>query len=57
MEALASQSFRFVDLSHCVDRDFASEHLYLDSYHFGDKGNEAVAAAIADAIRDLLPAK
>ena len=54
LAALKSQGLRFVDVSRSVDGDFAREHLYIDSYHFADKGNERLAAAMLDSIREIV---
>lgn len=57
MEAIDLQQMRFVDLTRIFDADFGSEHTYIDSYHFGDKGNRRIADAIFDALRTALAAK
>jgi len=46
---LDSDSFHFLDLSAIFD-DRRNESIFLDSYHFGDKGNEIIAETLAPEI-------
>lgn len=46
LSRLSLPNFRFVDLSGIFDRHAASEDMFLDQFHFGDKGNAVIAAAI-----------
>jgi lysophospholipase L1-like esterase len=48
------QQWKFVDLTRLFDADFGREHVYIDSYHFGDKGNRRIADALFDALQELL---
>jgi len=57
--ALAAQQlpgFEFDDLTSMFDGSSASEEIFLDPYHFGDRGNERIAARILESIRPLLRA-
>jgi lysophospholipase L1-like esterase len=54
LERIELQQWKFVDLTRLFDADFGREHVYIDSYHFGDKGNERLARALFDALHDLL---
>jgi hypothetical protein len=49
----ARGAFVYVDLAGAFD-DVADE-IFVDSYHFGDRGNERVARALATAIEGLVP--
>jgi hypothetical protein len=44
--------FGYLDYSDVFDRCGAEEEVFLDSYHFGDRGNEIIAARLCD---DLMP--
>lgn len=48
--------FRFVDLSGVFDAASPEDEIFLDSYHFGDRGNERIARALSEAIADELAA-
>ena len=41
----------FVDLSDVFARDAERAELYIDAYHFGDRGNDRIARALSDIIR------
>ena len=48
-EALAvreSQDFGFIDLASVFDEAGATEQIFLDSFHFGDRGNRLLAEAL-----------
>jgi lysophospholipase L1-like esterase len=49
-----SANFHFVDLSRVFDDLDGSTEVFLDSCHFGDRGNERIAKALADALTPLL---
>lgn len=56
-DVLAKQSipgFYFADLSAIFDALGPADEIFLDSYHFGDRGNEQVARALARAVRPLI---
>ncbi len=44
-------AFEFLDLSGLFDGAGAEHEIFLDSCHFGSRGNRAIAAAIHDALR------
>jgi lysophospholipase L1-like esterase len=48
--ARASRPLEVIDLSGVFDASPADEEIFLDSYHFGDRGNERIARALADAL-------
>ncbi len=50
------QRWSFVDLTPLFDADHGREHVYIDSYHFGDKGNRRIADALFEAVRAALSA-
>jgi lysophospholipase L1-like esterase len=45
------QNFHYLDLSDVFSPLSKSDEIFLDSYHFGDRGNEILALAIADEIK------
>lgn len=51
MVALSPKGWSLVDLTRLFDADHGSEHVYLDSYHFGDKGNRRIADALVESVR------
>lgn len=51
MRELSPQGWTFVDLTRLFDADHGREHFYIDSYHFGDKGNRRIADALFEAVR------
>jgi lysophospholipase L1-like esterase len=56
-------NFHFVDLTDVFDSLPASEEIFIDRYHFGDKGNQIIAQALAVRLgeqvlaEDLTPRK
>lgn len=46
LKSLKGENFQFVDLTEMFDGSGANEEIFLDSYHFGDKGNEMIAQSI-----------
>ncbi len=54
MLELKLQRWTFVDLTPLFDSDHGREHLFLDSYHFGDKGNGRIAEALLESVRSAL---
>ncbi len=44
----------YVDLAGIFDGRSAGEEIFLDSYHFGDRGNELLAARLLEALRPFL---
>ena len=51
---LHEEHFRFVDLSGLFDGAGEQEEIFLDSYHFGDRGNEQIAEGIFLRIKDRM---
>ena len=45
-----------LDLSDAFAHLSARDEIFLDSYHFGDRANEIIAAALAEAVRPLVEA-
>jgi hypothetical protein len=45
--------FTYIDLSKIFDGEEDFETIFLDSYHFGDRGNERIARYIADHLQYL----
>ena len=54
MAGLAQDNFSFVDLSKMFDSYSATDEIFLDQFHFGDKGNEIIADAMFSAIASHL---
>ena len=48
-------NFYFVNLADAFDDIGDQEDIFIDSYHFGDKGNEIVAEKIYLNIKDIIP--
>lgn len=51
---ISYSNFLYLDLSDVFSRLTASDEIFLDSYHFGDRGNEILARAIADRIEERI---
>jgi hypothetical protein len=51
---LEGRGLRFVDLAGLFDADGADQEIFLDSYHFGDRGNRHIAEALFAAIRPVI---
>lgn len=54
---LRQENFRFVDLSRMFDGYKATDEIFLDQFHFGDKGNAVIADAMLSAIATHLAAQ
>ncbi len=50
MRGLTSGNFRFLDLSNVFDGLPAGTEVFLDAYHFGDRGNELIAERIFESL-------
>ena len=57
LAGLHADGFSYVDLSDAFAGLTDKEEIFLDSYHFGDRGYEIVAKRIAQAIRPMLEEK
>jgi hypothetical protein len=51
LSSVHGDQFLYLDLSDSFAGLTASDEIFLDSYHFGDRGNAIVAKKIADGIR------
>ncbi len=54
LAGLRQSNFRFVDLSKIFDGHQATDEVFLDQFHFGDKGNAVIADAMFYAIANYL---
>jgi hypothetical protein len=54
LPALEGRGLRFVDLAGLFDADGADQEIFLDSYHFGDRGNRRIAEELFAAIRPVV---
>jgi hypothetical protein len=54
MGSVKVENFTFVDLSSLFDVSVDKSLIYLDSYHFGDRGNAIVAEAILKSIGPVM---
>jgi hypothetical protein len=54
LASIQSDQFLFLDQSDTFAGLTASDEIFLDSYHFGDRGNAIVAKQIADGVRSIL---
>ena len=50
LRRIESPLFRFIDLTGMFDGLLATETIFIDSYHFGDKGNGKIASVMASCI-------
>ena len=54
LSSIHGDQFLYLDQSDAFAGLTASDEIFLDSYHFGDRGNAIVARKIADGIRDTV---
>lgn len=54
LAGLRQSNFKFVDLSKIFDGYQATDEVFLDQFHFGDKGNAVIADAMFSAIANHL---
>ncbi len=54
LEVMTYSNFTYLDYSDVFHTLSASDEIFLDSYHFGDRGNGILADKIAEGIHDLL---
>ena len=52
--ALAEREVQALDLRGVFDERSADDEVFLDAMHFGDRGNQWIAAALAPRVVDLL---
>lgn len=50
LSGVSLKNFKFIDLSGVFDRYGAEDDMFLDQFHFGDKGNAVIAQAILDSL-------
>ena len=55
LSSIHADKFLYLDQSDAFASLTASDEIFLDSYHFGDRGNAIVAKKIADGLRSSLP--
>lgn len=54
LSTMREPSLKFTDLSGAFDQHGSNDEIFLDSYHFGDRGNEIIARAILNTIRSSI---
>ena len=54
LSKLQLANFTYINLSNILDERSDDEELFLDSYHFGDKGNEIIAGQIYRQIKSII---
>lgn len=54
LSGLQLPNFRFLNLSGVFDQLSQTEELFIDQFHFGDKGNRIIAQAMAPAVLQAL---
>jgi lysophospholipase L1-like esterase len=57
LDKLDIDNFHYFDLSDIFDNINEKEDIFIDSYHFGDKGNEVIAKNIYKYIKDFATKK
>lgn len=50
LSGVSLKNFKFIDLSGVFDRYGAEDDMFLDQFHFGDKGNAVIAHAILTSL-------
>lgn len=50
LSTIRLKNFEFVDISGVFDRYQSEDDVFLDQFHFGDKGNAVIAQAIIDSL-------
>jgi lysophospholipase L1-like esterase len=54
LDDLHEENFAYINLSGIFDQMGKDEDIFLDSYHFGDKGNEIIAQQMYDRIKNMI---
>lgn len=54
LKTLHSKHFQYVNLSGAFGSSFRGQNLFIDSYHFGDRGNEMIAENIYSQIKERI---
>jgi hypothetical protein len=54
LEDIESENLRVVDLSTVFDPLGEDQEIFIDSYHFGDRGNEVLARRLVERLREIL---
>jgi lysophospholipase L1-like esterase len=57
LSALKGDHYQFVDLTGMFDGAVVDEEIFLDTVHFGDRGNEMIAQSIFQSIRNRILAR
>ena len=50
LQSLTSAGFAFVDAANCFEGCDATSEVFLDSCHFGDRGNDLIARSLVDPV-------
>lgn len=54
LQDMKANNFRYFNLTDAFDNINNQEDIFIDSYHFGDKGNEIIAENIYHQIKDII---
>jgi len=54
LPTISMDNYSFINLSHIFDKYGAQDEIFIDSYHFGDKGNELIANNIVMQIKERM---
>jgi len=54
LNSLQEENCRYINLSRVFDGIGDQEEIFVDSYHFGDKGNEIIAQSLFTHIKELV---
>ena len=57
LSSLRLPNFDYIDLSGVFDTFTDEDEIFLDSYHFGDRGNEIIAKAVLKNIAPIMRSK
>ncbi len=54
LRSLQEEKYRYINLSGVFDGIGDQEEIFVDSYHFGDKGNEIIAQQLFSRIKEMV---
>ncbi len=54
LDKLKIDNFHYFNLTYVFDNKGEEEDYFIDSYHFGDKGNEVIAVNMYEQIREII---
>lgn len=54
LSTLRASNFRFVNLAALFDQKSSEETIFIDAYHFGNRGNEIIADRMFEALKAFL---